>query len=322
MKAWVATECGEPLKVLRLMHWEAPAAGPRQVLVQVEAVGINFADALMISGRYQVRPSPPFIPGFEIAGVLLQPTANGRLREGDRVMAQVPWGAFAQIVAVDEVRLLSVPPQFSAVEAAAVPVSFITAHVALVDRARVRPGECVLVHAAGGALGQAMIQIARIAGTEVIAVASSHDKIRAAREAGAQHLINREEEGWVAAAARVWPAGVDVVVDSVGGALTLESLKVLNWRGRLLLVGFASAEVSCIPANRLLVRSLSALGVFWSYERDAELLHVTHEDLLRLLQSDLVRPRVGASYSFANLPQAIGDLSGRRVIGKAVVTLD
>lgn len=322
MKAWVATECGAPHEVLRLLQWEAPIAEPRQVLVQVEAAGINFADALMISGRYQVRPPPPFIPGFEIAGILLQPTADGRLREGTRVMAQVPWGAFAQIVAVDEARLLSVPPRLSARDAAAVPVSFITAHVALADRARVRPGECVLVHAAGGALGQAMIQIACIQGAEVIAVASSPDKVRAAREAGAHHLINRTEDEWVAAATRIRPAGVDVVVDSVGGASTLDSLKVLNWRGRLLLVGFASGEVSSIPANRLLVRSLSALGVFWSYERDAELLRATHETLLGLLQADLARPRVGASYSFADLPRAIGDVSGGRVIGKAVVTLD
>jgi NADPH2:quinone reductase len=322
MKAWIATDYGEPQDVLRLVRCEAPVTRPRQVLVQVEAIGLNFADALMVNGRYQVRPPLPFIPGFEIAGILLQPTADGRLRKGDRAMAQIPWGAFAQIAAVDEARLLPVPPQLSTKEAAAFPVSFITAHIALVDRARIGPGEWVIVHAAGGALGQAMIQIAGIQGATVIAVAGSQEKIRAAHDVGAHHSINRVEEDWVSAATRLRPAGVEVVVDSVGGSATIDSLKVLNWRGRLLLVGFASGDVSSIPANRLLVRSLSAIGVFWSYERDGDLLRVTHERLLGLLYADRVRPRIGADYSFAALPKAVGDVSHGQIVGKAVVVLD
>jgi NADPH2:quinone reductase len=290
--------------------------------MQIEAIGLNFADTLMINGRYQVHPSPPFIPGFEFAGVLLQSTTDGRMTKGDRAMAQVPWGAFAQIVAVDENRLIPVPARLSAREAAAFPVSFITAHIALIDRAHLGLGEIVLVHAAGGALGQAMIQIARTQGATIIAVAGSREKTRAAGDVGAHHAINRMDEDWVGATTRLQPAGVDVVVDSVGGATTIDSLKVLNWRGRLLLVGFASGVVSSIPANRLLVRCLSALGVFWSYEHDAELLRATHQSLLGLLDADLVRPRIGADYSFADLPQAISDVSEGQVVGKAVVVVD
>jgi len=319
MKAWIVddTKAAEPL---RWGEAPAPAAAPGRVLVRVAAAALNFSDLLMIRGKYQVRPPLPFTPGQEIAGTVVAAAPGSRLSPGQRVASKVVWGGFAEEVLVDEAMAIAVPASMPLAEAAALPVVYTTAHIALMEHGRLSAGETVLVHAAAGGVGLAAVEIAAAKGARVIGTVGGAAKLAVPKARGAGAVLDYGSEGWAdEVKALTGGRGADVIFDSVGGAVTEQSLKCLAWRGRLLLVGFSSGTIPAIPANRLLLRNASAIGVYWSHERDAALIEATVKDLFSLHAAGKIKPLVDARWRLDELPAALAALESRRSTGKIVL---
>lgn len=320
MKSWIVRDTAQPPEPVEL---PLPQPKPGQVLVRVAAAGLNFSDVLMARGAYQVRPPLPFTPGQEISGIVESVGGPGAFRPGDRVATKVLWGGFAEFAIAEEDWLVPVPDEVPLPEAAALPVVWPTAWIALFERARLQPGETVLVHAAAGGVGLAATQLAARAGARVIATAGSADKLALCARRGADVGIDYRQEDW---AERVLEAtggrGVDVVVDPVGGDVTDRSMKCLAHGARLCIVGFSGGRIPEIRANRLLLKSASALGVYWSHERDLPLIRRALDDVLDGLRQRRLVVDLGGRYPFRELPRALADLQERRSAGKLVLLTD
>jgi NADPH2:quinone reductase len=320
MRAWQSMEPG--MQALAFAETTCPHAGEEQALVRVETAALNFSDLLMIDDRYQVRPPRPFIPGQEIAGTVVKAGSGCTLEPGQRVAGKVDWGGFAEYAVLRGDMAVVLPDDISFATAVAIPIVYTTAMVALTESTRVMAGETVLVLAAAGGVGLAAVEIARALGARVIAAAGGDDKGRLAREHGADEAIDYREDGWSKKVkALSGGRGADVVVDPVGGAATKEALRALAWEGRLLVVGFASGEVPAIPANRLLLNRAAAIGVYWNHDRDGAMLGRVTQRLRTMLSSGAIRPHIGDTFSFAQLPKALAALAQRRTTGKAILTL-
>ncbi len=320
MQAWILPQWGAPSD-LRFESVSVPELSAGEVLVEVRAAGLNFADGLMIAGKYQVKPPLPFILGAELSGVVAVAPPDSKFRPGDRVAAQVWTGAYAQYCAVEERRLIRLPPNLSFAQGAALPVSYTTAHVALFRDGGIALGKRVLVHAAAGGIGVAATQLAKAAGAWVIATASTSQKLAVAEANGADVMVNYREPDWTGMVRAAAPRGVDMVVDPVGGDITLQSLHHLAWRGRLLLVGFASGAPAQIPANRLLVKAAAAVGVYWNFENDGPLIERIQAELAERAAAGEIRPLVGARFPLEDYRQALQELGEGRTVGKVVLDL-
>ncbi|WP_291692272.1 NADPH:quinone oxidoreductase family protein [Bradyrhizobium sp.] len=303
-------------------HVSRPEPGSGEALVRVEAAALNFSDLLMIEDGYQVRPPRPFIPGQEIAGTVVSTGPATGLAVGERVMSKVPWGGFSEYSVVRADMAMPIPAEFSVASAAALPVVYTTTLVALTEITTVMSGETVLVLAAAGGIGLATVQIAHHLGAHVIAAAGGEAKCRLAREHGAHHCVDYGLGGWVEETRELTAdRGVDVIVDPVGGKFTGEAMRLLGWGGRLLLVGFSSGEIPRIAANRLLLRRASALGVYWSHDRDSAMLRRTARRMDELLRAAVIRPHLGAICEFDELPDALLALRRRETTGKIVLAV-
>jgi NADPH2:quinone reductase len=316
VNAWQVSSNGG-LAALGPAALPVPAPGPGEVLVRVHAAALNFSDLLMIRGVYQVRPPLPFVPGQEIAGVVVGP--NGSPWAGRRVAAKVLWGGFAEFAAARESMLIGLPEDLSFEAGATLPVVWPTAWIALHDRARLGPGESLLVHAGASGVGLAAIALGKQAGARIAATVGSAAKLVLAREAGADAVFNYRDEGWLEAVRAFAPDGFDVVLDPVGGDVTDASIKLLGWGGRLLVVGFASGTIPAIKANRLLLRNAAAIGVYWSHERDAALIERAVAEVLRLHAARRIRIAAQRVHPFAELPRALAEFAGRQAVGKNVI---
>jgi len=312
---------------LRLGEVPAPEPGPGEVALRVAAAGVNFADLLMTSGRYQERPPLPFTPGLEAAGVV---TALGHgvggVAPGTRAIALVDRGAFAETLVARAEDVFSIPPEMGFVTAAGFPIAYGTAHGALVWRAALQPGELLLVHGAAGGAGLAAVEVGKALGARVIATARGRERLAVARAHGADHTLDSEGgdlRGRVKAiAAELGKDGADVVFDPVGGAIFAESLRCVAWGARLLVIGFAAGEVQQIPANHLLVKNVAAVGFYWgAYRRRApELLRAQFRDLCAWFAEGRLRPQVSHTRDLAEAAAALQLLAERKVTGKLVLT--
>ena len=323
MRAWLAEQWCEP-EDLQLRELPEPLPGPGQVKVRVAAAALNFLDTLMIRGRYQLKPPLPFTPGVELAGQIAAVGEGVQLPIGTPVCGLLDYGAFAEYAVMDEIAVAIVPPGKDLVEAATVPVVYPTAYCALRLRADVQAGESVLVHAGAGGMGVATIQLARRWGCRVIATAGGEHKCGICREQGAELAIDYRSDDWVERIkTHTEGRGVDVVVDMVGGEVTLQSLRCLAWTGRLLVVGFAGGDIAQIPANRLLLKNASAMGVVWgAYRHQQPQLHrETLRQVMDLYRDGAIRPLVSRVYDFGQLPEAIRDLASRGTYGKVALRL-
>lgn len=321
MKAWQAVRAGGAGD-LGMVEVDVPACGPGEVLVEVHAGGLNFSDLLMAAGAYQVKPPLPFIAGQEIAGRIVRAAAGSRWREGARVAAKVDWGGFAQFAAAREDRLIALPDAMPYAAGATLPVVWPTSWIALHERARLARGEHVLVHAAGGGVGLAAVQLASAIGAVVIAGVGDDAKGEIARAAGAAHAVNTRAADWpVRVRDLANGRGADVVFDPVGADLADGSLKCLARNGRYLIVGFAGGRIPELRANRLLLKNASALGVYWSHEEDAALVARALDDVFDAWQAGRVRVEAAATYPFSRLREALADLAARRSVGKCVLLM-
>ena len=249
---------------LRVGELSEPAPGPGSILIQVDAVAVNFADTLMVSGLYQTRPEPPFAPGYELAGTVVVANQAEGFSPGDRVCAFHLYGAMAERVAAMGQNAAILPETISSDIGATIPATYGTSYHALVDRAVLESGESLLVLGAAGGVGMAAVQIGKVLGAEVIAAVSSEEKATAAIEAGADHVIRYDDTPLRDGISQVTGgAGVDVVYDPVGGEMTELALRSTKWNGRLLVIGFAAGDIPRIPLNLPLVKGNSLVGVFW-----------------------------------------------------------
>jgi len=322
MKAIQCVEWGGPDKlVLAELPQPEPKAG--EVRIRIAAAGVNFPDALIVQKKYQLQPPLPFIPGTEVAGTI-DSVGEGvsQLKPGDRVIAFVGTGGFAEFVCTPAVLAAPIPPGVEDDVAAAFTLTYATSHHALFDRGQLKAGETLLVLGAGGGVGLAAVELGKIAGARVIAAASSDEKLAAAREHGADDVINYSTRDLREAMKGLTAGkGADVIYDPVGGPLTESALRSIGWRGRLLVVGFAQGEIPQIAANLLLLKGASAVGVFWGEfaKREPERNRAMLTELFTWLGERKLRPHVSRAYPLAEARQALEALLARKAVGKLVL---
>jgi NADPH2:quinone reductase len=321
MRAVVCRAWGD-VDDLRLEEVVAPTAGPAEVLIAVKATAVNYADAIMVAGRYQTRPELPFSPGLETAGVVAS-VGDGarRLKPGDRVMALLAYGGLAELAVAPEAETFAIPEGMSFDEAGAFPIAYISSHVALRWQGRLEPGETLLVLGAAGGVGLTAVEIGKAMGARVIAAASTAEKLDVARQHGADAGINYATEKLTERVMALTDGkGADVCFDPVGGDLFDAALSSLGWGGRILLVGFVGG-VPQIPANRLLVKHRAALGSSLRYFRwhAPDKLRTSVEELLRWYGEGKLRPCITHRLPLARSVEAIRLLTERQAYGKVVV---
>lgn len=301
-----------------------PVPGPGQVKIALGGAGLNFADILMVSGLYQIKPDLPFVPGFDGAGTVTEvgPEVDS-VRVGDRVMVFAGLGCFAEMVVSDASRTAPTPPALTDVEAAGFMTAYGTSYHALVDRAEMTEGETVVVLGAAGGVGIAAVQIAKLLGGRVAAAVSSDRKAEFVVEQGADLAIRYDREDLRSAIRDFTDGrGADVVYDPVGGSVTETAFRSLGWNGRLLVVGFAAGRIPKLPLNLTLLKSASAVGVFWGafVERFPNHNRANLARLEEWVEQGLIRPHVDRIYPFEQAREGLAYLSDRRVMGRVCLT--
>jgi NADPH2:quinone reductase len=307
---------------LRVDEVAAPEARAGQVLIDVHAAGVNFPDVLMSYGKYQFKPSPPFSPGGEAAGVVraVGPGVTS-VQVGDRVATTLLYGAFAEQVVAPEITVVKLPDAVGFEAGAATLLTYATTYHALVDRAALRSGETLLVLGAAGGVGIAAVELGALLGARVIAAASSEAKLAFCREHGATETIDYAKTDLKERIKALAKDGVDVVYDPVGGALTEPALRGMAWQGRYLVIGFAAGEIPKIPLNLVLLKGCSIVGVFWGSfaTRDPAANRAHCEKLFGWVAEGKLRPAIDATLPFDRAGEALARIEGREVKGKLVL---
>lgn len=322
MKAVLCKAYG-PASSLVLEETADPVAKANEVVLDIHAAGVNFPDTLIIEGKYQVKPPFPFSPGGEAAGVVASVGEKVKhLKPGDRVMGLTGFGSFAEKIAVDAMRVLPMPDDMDYVTAAGFSMTYGTSMHALKQRANLQPGETLLVLGASGGVGLAAVEIGKAMGARVIAAASSDEKLQVARDAGADELINYGDgELKEKVKALTNGKGADVIYDPVGGDLFDQSLRCINWNGRLLVVGFASGRIPEMPANLPLLKGAAVVGVFWGSfaAREPQNNLDNFKQLFAWFSDGKLKPLVSQTYNLDQYEDALGILSTRKAVGKVVI---
>ena len=325
MRALMCKQYGPP-ESLELVTLDDPEPGPGELLIDVHAAGLNFPDVLVIAGQYQVKTEPPFIPGNEAAGVVAAVGDGvGRFKVGDSVIAMPRGGTFAEKCVVSEALAMPLLPGLDFAQGAGFAVTYGTSYHALRQSAGLKAGERVLVLGAAGGVGITAVEIAKAMGAEVIAAASNDDKLEFARTAGADHLINYSEGSLRDQVKALTDGeGVDVVYDPVGGELALQALRSLAWHGRYLVIGFASGDIPELPANIALLKEASIIGVWWgTWVAKNPAGHIQNiKELATLIGEGKLVPRISEKYPLEDYVDAFGAITGRRALGKVVLTMD
>ena len=322
MRALVCKDYG-PVDNLVIEDWDDPVPGDGQVAFDVRAAGLNFADILIIAGKYQVRPPLPFVPGNEASGIVTAVGRNvTRFKPGDRVIGALRGGAFAEKTVVDEHMAIPLPERMSFEAGAAYSVAYGTSYHALKQGAHLRSGETVLVLGAAGGVGYAAVELAKALGARVIAAASSDEKLAFARQAGADDVINYASGSLKDSVKALTDGkGVDVVYDPVGGDLAEQALRATAWHGRYLVIGFASGDIPRVPLNLTLLKEASIVGVWYGpwAERHNDELWQNVEELNAMVEAGKIRPRYSEAFSLDDFVDAFRVITERRVLGKIVL---
>jgi NADPH2:quinone reductase len=323
MRAVLCKELGMPDSlVLEEVPSLTPGAG--QVLISVQACGVNFPDTLIIQGKYQYKPDLPFSPGGEISGVVKQVGSDvDSLQIGDRVIAFSTWGGFAEELVVDQNRTVIISDKMDYERASAFVLTYGTSYHALKDRAHLREGETLLVLGASGGVGLSAIQLGKAMGAKVIAAASNAEKLSVCQENGADHLINYAQDDLRQSVKEITEGrGVDVIYDPVGGSFSEKALRDMRWGGRFLVVGFAAGEIPKVPLNIPLLKGCSVLGVFWGEftKREPEANKQNNKELMNLFDQGKISPHLHRVYPLEKAGEALNELLQKRVIGKVVLS--
>lgn len=322
MKAVLCKAFG-PADTLVIEDTSSPHIKKNEVLLDVHAAGINFPDTLIIEGKYQFKPPFPFSPGGEAAGVISAVGENvSHLNLGDRVMALTGWGSCAEQIAVPAYNILPMPDAMDFTTAAAFSMTYGTAMHALKQRGALQAGETLLVLGASGGVGLAAIEIGKAMGARVIAAASSAEKLEVARQAGADELINYQDEDIRERLKTLTKGqGVDVVIDPVGGDLFETVFRSIAWNGRMLVIGFASGTIPSLPANLPLLKGAAVIGVFWGSfaQRQPQDNVANFQQLFAWFAEGKLKPLVSQTFALEDTAQAINTLAARKAVGKLVI---
>jgi len=323
MRAVLCKELGMP-ESLVLEEVPGLIPGPGQVLISVQACGVNFPDTLIIQGKYQFKPDLPFSPGGEISGVVKQVGSGvDSLKIGDRVIAFSTWGGFAEELVVDQNRTVIISDKMDYERASAFVLTYGTSYHALKDRAHLREGETLLVLGASGGVGLAAIQLGKAMGATVIAAASNPEKLSACQENGADYVINYAQDDLRQSVKEITKGrGVDVIYDPVGGSFSEKALRDMSWGGRFLVVGFAAGEIPKVPLNIPLLKGCSVVGVFWGEftKREPDLNKQNNQELMDLFDQGKISPHIHRVYPLEKASEALNELLQKRVIGKVVLS--
>jgi NADPH2:quinone reductase len=328
VKAWQVTSLGEPVDVMSLAEIPSPAVQPGHVRVRVLATALNFPDALMARGLYQVRPDLPFVPGVEVCGEVLEvgPESRGdqSFSVGDRVVGHtaVPHGSLAQECLMPLAGTFAAPSNLSDAAASALTVGYQTAYVGLVRRAGLQAGETLVVHAAAGGVGTAAVQVGKALGARVVAVVGSPAKAEVARAAGADEVVDRSTGDLITGLKEaVGRGGADVVFDPVGGASYDASTKVVSFEGRIVIVGFTSGTIPAPALNHALVKNYSIVGLHWGLylQRMPDVAREAHERLSLWADQGVITPYVSQQVPFDDAPSALARVAAGESTGRIVV---
>ena len=304
----------------------SPCPGPNDVLIKVRAAGLNFADTLQIAGKYQSKLEPPFIPGMEVAGEILEigQGVNRPLNVGQRVMAFMRGGgAFAEEVLVDSEWLVPVPDEMDDVIAAGFPTVYGTSNFALKHRGNLRAGETLLVLGAAGGVGLTAVELGKTMGANVIAAAGGSEKCKVAIDHGADFAIDYKSESIRDRVKELTDnRGADVVYDAVGGDAFDQAIRAVNWEARMLIIGFAAGRIQQVPANLILVKNISVVGVVYGAqtERDPSYGASFVQEAADLFRQGRVKPHIGKTFPLSQAAEAMDALLSRSYAGKIILT--
>jgi NADPH2:quinone reductase len=326
MKALTCKEHGLADKLELVQDWPEPELGDNDVLIEVKAAGLNFPDVLIIQGKYQFQPDMPFIPGGECSGVVAAVGANvSKYKVGDKVLSMGASGAFCAQIAANEHAVFPMPEGLSFEQAAGISITYFTSYYALKQRAQLQAGETLLVLGAAGGVGTTAIELGKLMGARVIAAASTEEKLALCKSLGADEVINYNEVSLKDAIKELTGGkGVDVVYDPVGGDYAEPAIRGMAWKGRYLVIGFASGPIPKIPLNLTLLKGCSIVGVFWgrfSMEEPEENLKNIKE-LWELFAQGKISPVVTDSFSIEQYEDAFNCLIERRARGKVIMNFD
>jgi NADPH:quinone reductase len=324
MKAALCKEFGPP-ESLVVEEVADPIPGDRQVLIDVKACAVNFPDLLIIQNLYQFKPPLPFSPGAEVAGVVREVGSGVTgVAPGDRVFATVGWGGLAEKVAADKDSVIPMPDGIDFEHAASFLYAYGTSHYALKDRARLRPGETLVVLGAAGGVGLAAVELGAAMDATVIAAASSDDKLKLCQDHGASMTINYATDDLKSRIRDLTDgSGADVIYDPVGGQYSEPALRAIAWEGRYLVIGFATGDIPAIPLNLALLKGCQVVGVFWGafVGRDPDGHRRNVEELMSWWRDGTLRPHVSSTYPLERSSDALRELADRTAKGKVVVTV-
>ena len=325
MKAIQIVELSGPETSLALVDVEEPEASHpmtpgRGVVVDVHAAGVSFPELLQTRGEYQIKPPVPFVPGSEVGGVVRSAPDGAAVAPGDRVAAFCMLGAWAETTVAPEHLVFKLPDQLDFAQGAALVLNYHTAYFSLVTRGALSKGETVLVHGAAGGVGTATIQVAKGLGARTIAVVSSDEKERIARDAGADEVV-RSDGDWKDQAKDLSGGGVDVIVDPVGGDRFTDSLRALGEGGRLVVVGFTGRSIPEVKVNRLLLNNVSVVGAGWGafVLKKPDVIRSHGEEIGKLIEAGCVRPLIGQRFPLEQAADALKLLDSRQALAKVVL---
>ena len=322
MKAVVCTKIGEP-NLLEIKEIEKPKPNKNEVLIDVKAAGVNFPDALMVQGKYQIVMDPPFTPGNEVCGYVEDSGDDVDIENGTKVIALPPIGGFSEYVCVDKNLVIPVSEKVDSMAGASLPINYGTCYYALKRRANIKEGETLLVLGASGGIGTATIQLAKIMGVKTICAVGSNEKAEYVKSLGADEIIRYDQIDLKETVKDLTNGkGVDVVMDPVGGNITEQALRATAWNGRLLVVGFTDGNIPKIPLNLTLVKGVSIVGVWWgrwtttSPQETAE----DFSELLSFIEKGELDIKPNNVHTIEETPIALENFLSRKNIGKTVIS--
>lgn len=322
MRALICDDYEGGIQALRVGELPDPQPAPGSVLVKVESAAVNFADTLMVRGEYQIKPDPPFAPGYELAGTVVVANQAPGLSPGDRISGFTSFGAIAEKAVVEAANALRLPDSIDSDVACTLPGGYGTSYHALVDRGRLEEGETLLVLGASGGVGMAAVQIGSVLGARVIAAVSSEEKAAAATTAGADSIIRYDTTPIREGIADATDGnGVDVVFDPVGGDTTEQVLRSTKWNGRLLVIGFAAGEIPKIPLNLPLLKGNSIVGVFWGRftQEQPDRHQENFAQIVEWAAEGKVDPIIQRTFDLEDGAAALQWLADRKAIGRVIV---
>lgn len=321
MKALLCTELGDP-ELLNVSEVDIPNLGDDEVLVKVEAAGVNFPDALLVQGKYQIVIDPPFIPGNEICGVVESAGSNVSIPTGTKVIGLPPIGGFAEYVSINKNLIIPVNSDFNVLSGASLPINYGTSYYALKRRAKAVSGETVLILGASGGIGTASIQLSKIMGLNTICAVGSEEKEAYVRNLGADEVIRYDKEDLKESAKSLTNGnGVDIVIDPVGGDATEQALRATAFNGRLLVIGFANGQIPKISLNLTLVKGVSIVGVWWGRWTNTSPKETAEdfEELVGFVNSNQLEIEPKNIYTLEEASKALSNFLQRKNVGKTVI---